>query len=461
MLETDYLIIGSGAMGMAFADVLLTETDASMIIIDKHHKPGGHWNDAYPFVRLHQPSDFYGVSSHELSKGRKDQIGFNKGLNELASGAAVSAYFDEIMQHHFLPSGRVAYYPMCEYHGDNSFSSLLTGVHYEVNVKKKIVDCTYLKTSVPSTHKPNFSLSEGVHFMPLNELPGINNPPAGFVVIGGGKTGIDACLWLLENNVDPEKITWIVSRDSWLLSREKTQPTAEFFEATIGAQADQFEAIAQSSSVDNLFDRLEAAGIFVRIDQNQKPTMFHGATISQLELEAMRQIKNVVRMGHVQHIGYKEITLQDGKIPTSTKHVHIDCSARAISNLAIEPIFQGKLIKPQTVRAYQPVFSAALIAYVEVTYEADKKKNQLCQVVPLPNYATDWVKVMAINMVNQYTWTQEKALRTWINNDRLNGFSTLIRSASREDKAKMAILARLRNNLMPAMMKLQQYMTKT
>ena len=33
-LQTDYLVIGSGAMGMAFCDVLLTETDASVLIVD-------------------------------------------------------------------------------------------------------------------------------------------------------------------------------------------------------------------------------------------------------------------------------------------------------------------------------------------------------------------------------------------------------------------------------------------
>ncbi len=93
-LETDYLIIGSGAVGMAFADVLLTETDANIIIVDKHHKPGGHWNDAYSFVTLHQPSSFYGVSSRELCGGMIDKIGLNKGLSELASGPEVMAYHD-------------------------------------------------------------------------------------------------------------------------------------------------------------------------------------------------------------------------------------------------------------------------------------------------------------------------------------------------------------------------------
>ena len=79
-LETDYLIVGSGAVGMAFADTLLTETEATIIIVDRYAKPGGHWNVAYPFVTLHQPSQFYGVSSKELSKGRKDEVGLNRGL---------------------------------------------------------------------------------------------------------------------------------------------------------------------------------------------------------------------------------------------------------------------------------------------------------------------------------------------------------------------------------------------
>ena len=43
-IETDYLIVGSGAMGMAFADTLLVESDADMVMVDRHAKPGGHWN---------------------------------------------------------------------------------------------------------------------------------------------------------------------------------------------------------------------------------------------------------------------------------------------------------------------------------------------------------------------------------------------------------------------------------
>ena len=91
VIETDYLIVGSGAMGMAFADSLLSQTKANMVIVDRHASPGGHWNVAYPFVRLHQPSSFYGVESRELSRFQKDQVGLNKGLFDLASGPEVSA----------------------------------------------------------------------------------------------------------------------------------------------------------------------------------------------------------------------------------------------------------------------------------------------------------------------------------------------------------------------------------
>ena len=78
-IKTDYLIVGSGAVGMAFADTLLTDTDAKIVIVDRFAKPGGHWNHAYPFVTLHQPSAFYGVSSRELSNGLLDEVGSEQG----------------------------------------------------------------------------------------------------------------------------------------------------------------------------------------------------------------------------------------------------------------------------------------------------------------------------------------------------------------------------------------------
>ena len=97
-IDPDYLVVGAGAAGLAFADQLLHETEATITIVDRRHRVGGHWNDAYPFVRLHQPSFHYGVNSRPLGFGAKDRSGFNAGLDELTSGAEVVSYFDAVMQ---------------------------------------------------------------------------------------------------------------------------------------------------------------------------------------------------------------------------------------------------------------------------------------------------------------------------------------------------------------------------
>ncbi|MGB0507635.1 MAG: NAD(P)-binding protein [Pikeienuella sp.] len=458
-LKADYLIVGAGAVGMAFADVLLSETDATIIILDRRAKPGGHWNEAYPFVTLHQPSAFYGVSSVELSKDRKDQTGLNQGLGDLASGAEVCAYFDEVMRHTFLPSGRVQFFPMCNYTGDNSFQSRVTGETYTVEAGKT-VDATWLNTTIPSTHTPNFDIEDGVQFMPLNNLTKIETPPQGFTIIGGGKTGIDACLWLLEMGVDPDTIRWIMPRDGWFIDRANTQTGHEFFNNTMGAQANQFEAIAASSSVTDMFDRLESAGYFLRLDPDVRPQMFHGATISKAELTALRQVKNIIRMGRVSKIEKNRIVLEQGEIETSPNIIHIDCSASAIMNHEIIPIFQGNLITPQMVRSYQPVFSAAFVAHIEATRETDKDKNRLCGVVPLPDRDADYIRFTTAFMMNQYNWGQDPELREWLRNNRLDGFSKLASSIPPEDTEKRAIMDRLKTASMPAMMKLQAYMAK-
>lgn len=165
-METDYLVIGSGAVGLAFADTLLDELpDVHITIVDRHGKPGGHWNDAYPFVALHQPSAFYGVNSLPLGANRKDAVGVNKGFYELASGPEVSGYFHQVMHQKLLPSGRVSYRPMCNYLGDHRFESILSGAQTQVTVRRKLVDATYYGTSVPATHQPKYAVADGVRLV--------------------------------------------------------------------------------------------------------------------------------------------------------------------------------------------------------------------------------------------------------------------------------------------------------
>ncbi len=143
----------------------------------------------------------------------------------------------------------------------------------------------------------------------------------------------------------------------------------------------------------------------------------------------------------------------------------IDCTASAVPPSPILPVFDGNTITVQTVRTVQPVFSAAFIAHIEANYpdkteEQRAKKNQLCTVVPLPNHDTDWLRVTAGQMFNQYQWSQEPGLREWIASNRLDGFSKLMASVDPDDKEKTQILGKFKEHAMPAMMKVQEFIAE-
>lgn len=91
-METDYLVVGAGAVGMGFVDTLIEHSDADVIMIDRRHRPGGHWLDSYPFVQLHQPSMNYGVNSTRLGQDRVEPDGRDAGFYERASGTEICGY---------------------------------------------------------------------------------------------------------------------------------------------------------------------------------------------------------------------------------------------------------------------------------------------------------------------------------------------------------------------------------
>jgi hypothetical protein len=422
MIEADYLIVGAGGLGMAFADTMLQDTDATLAIVDRYGCPGGHWTRAYPHVRLHQPSAFYGVNSRPLGSGRKDTATWNAGLFELASGAEVVAYFDQLVQQQFLPSGRVQYFPMCEYAEGGVVVSLVSGETREVRART-VVDTTYSQVEVPSMRPPPFDVAPGVMCVPPNAMTTLDDQPDGFVVIGAGKTGIDACLWLLANGVAPERITWIMPRDSWLLDRATIQPGPDFFDTTVGGFALQLEASALAASVDDLFDRLEAAGQLLRLDKNVRPKMYRCATVSTAELEQLRRIDNIVRLGHVRSVGVDEIVLDHGTAATSARTLHIDCTADGIGSRPAVPVFDRDRILVQMVRTCQPTFSAAFIGHVEAAYDDEAEKNELCTAIPTPDTDIDWLGTTRINAINTRRWNSDPTLGAWLRESRLDAYS--------------------------------------
>ena len=67
LINTDYLVVGSGASGLAFVDALVAEADVDVTLIDRRRAPGGTLARRVPIRPSAQP---FGVLRGELAAAR-------------------------------------------------------------------------------------------------------------------------------------------------------------------------------------------------------------------------------------------------------------------------------------------------------------------------------------------------------------------------------------------------------
>lgn len=288
-MQTDYLVEGAGAMGMAFTDTLVDHADVHVTLVDRRDTAGGHWRDAYPFVQLHQASVFYGVASTVLGRGSVQQSGPEAGLQERARQPEIQTYYDDILHRRLLGSGRVSFLGASEYHADGSshlVTSRVSGDTLELDVRNRVVDATYLSPTIPATTAPPFGVADGARVVAVNELARLSAVPDTFVIVGSGKTATDGIVWLLANGVQADRIVWVRPRDLWMLNRAVVQPDPV---VALGLAADTMDGrtevghnredalIAEASSAIGADVELLAAGIFTLQDMIQVGVA--GATI--------------------------------------------------------------------------------------------------------------------------------------------------------------------------------------
>ena len=441
MLEADYLVVGAGAAGMAFTDALIDHADVSVVMVDRRHGVGGHWLDAYPFVRLHQASAFYGVASTLLGDGRIQQDGPEAGLHERATAPEVCAYYARVLRERMLGSGKVSFYPNCDYLGEGQFVSRLSGKRYEVRGRRRVVDARYLSPQIPAVTPAPFGIADGVHLVPVNDLVKLDGPPSQYVIVGSGKTATDACIWLLDNGVDPGAICWVRPREPWMFNRAVVQPNPAVF---IGMAADTVEAAAKAASPDDLFCRLEQAGVMLRIDRSVTPTMAKTPTLAQWELDRLRTIEHVVRLGHVQHVEPTRLVFDQGEAATAKDALIVHCAASGLQYRPLVPIWGIEAITLQPVRTGFPCFGAALAGYVEATIDRDDEKNRLCPPSPLSNTPADWARMQVLGYQAAMSFASEPDIKAWADRVWLNPARIPADQAGSADLT--AAVERLRSN---------------
>lgn len=416
-VEADYLVVGAGAMGMGFTDALIDHADVRVALVDRRDGVGGHWLGAYPFVRLHQSSTFYGVASTLLGGGRIQEDGPEAGLHERADQPTICAYYDDLLEDRMVGSGRVEFFPDCDYVGDRTFVSHASGERFEVSERCRIVDARYLAPDIPAETPPKFAVADGARVIPVNDLVREDGAPSQYVIVGSGKTATDACIWLLAQGVDPDAICWVRPREPWMLNRALIQPDPVIY---LGMVADMMRAAGSAASLPDLFLDLEDAGIMLRIDRSVTPTMAKAPTLGRWELEQLRTIEDVVRRGHIDRVSRGRIDLEHGSVAVADDALVVNCAADGLKNPPRVPIWGAERITLQPVRAGFPCFGAAIAGYVEATRDEDGEKNRLCAPSSFGNSLTDWATMNVLGLRNAISFGSEPDIKQWSDRVALN-----------------------------------------
>jgi len=276
----------------------------------------------------------------------------------------------------------------------------------------------------------------------VNDLVNLGAAPSEYVIVGSGKTATDACIWLLDNGVDPDAICWVRPRDPWMINRAVVQPDPAVF---IAMAADTLQAATQAASPDDLFYRLEDAGVMLRIDRSVTPTMAKTPTLAQWELDRLRTIEHVVRLGHVQRAEPTRLVLDRGEVTTTKDAVIVHCAASGLQYRPLVPIWGPEAITLQPIRAGFPCFGAALAGYVEATIDGDERKNTLCPPSPFPNTPTDWARWQVLGGRAASSFGSHPDIKAWADRVALNPARTPPELAGSDDLT--AALERFRTHV--------------
>jgi hypothetical protein len=202
-----------------------------------------------------------------------------------------------------------------------------------------------------------------------------------------------------------------------MLNRALIQPDPAIF---LGMVADMMQAAGAAASLDDLFLRLEDVGIMLRIDRTVTPTMARAPTLGMWELERLRTIENVVRLGHIETVTRGRIELAHGSVAIADDAVVVDCAAEGLKTRPLVPIWRPEAITVQPVRAGFPCFGAAIAGYVEATRDDDAEKNRVCPPSPYPNSLSEWATMNVVGMRNSLAFGSEPDIKTWSDRVALN-----------------------------------------
>jgi hypothetical protein len=179
----------------------------------------------------------------------------------------------------------------------------------------------------------------------------------------------------------------------------------------------------------------------LRVDPHVAPTMAKTPTLGKWELDLLRSVERVVRLGHVERVTRDDIVLQQGTYPLPARSLVVHCAASGLRYPPVVPLWERDRIRLQTIRAGFPCFNAALAGYVEATRDDDRERNRLCPPNSLPDDPATWARMQVRGTLATRAFGAEPDIAAWAEGCALN--PARVEAARRDEPAVRAAADRL------------------
>ena len=456
MITVDYIVVGAGASGIAFADTIVGNSDFSVAIVDVNSAPGGHWHSAHDYHQLDLPAARAGMNGLPFSDLCRADPGRHDNAPAHIQTSQVLDYYDRAMTDRLLASEQVQFFSDCYHLGAGLMQAIGWHTRLRFKARRKIVDATQCWHRVRERDEPRFTHDPDVLVITPNDLspvwsvaPHLHDK---YCVLGAGIVAVETVGQLLRLGVAPDQICWVKPRDSWFLNRDTFSPRGWL---------NTLQAITETPQTHRLEKSLEKAGHLVRIFPDETPTKFHADVVSPPELAPLHAVTHIVRKGRVRSISSLGMILEDGVEPMPGRNLYIDCTANRIVARPRPEVFQSSAITLQMTQMASAAFSGSLIAAIELLNRSEQEKNRLSAPLSLPERSADIPMLFAESLRNQRAWFDEPELHDWLVQNRLGSTGTLLSSILAEPEQRTFAVRQFQQLLRNALTVLYQKTTRT
>ena len=268
---------------------------------------------------------------------------------------------------------------------------------------------------MPATHTPSFDVARALGSYPSTSCPTAARSTSSYTVLGSGKTAVDACMWLLDNDV-------AAGTDPLGPAAGRVVPRPASFPAARAGRRDHGGHLprrrgrrAGGETSTNCSSGSRHRGGSSRIDPSRPATMYRGTMLS-----ASRARRPAADRGRRQA---RTRAADRGRPDRPRARRGRDRARRPARGLHGARPAQRARHADLPARPDRAPAGAAELAVLQrrarrassrPTGDDDAEKNRLCPPNPYASSIEDWPRMMSLTWGTEYRWLSEPDVAAWV-----------------------------------------------